>query len=288
MKIYHLALTIILCIFLPLAGFSQTQIMKWQDGKEGCATLTYDDGSLNQFRIALPLMNERGFLATFFINTGYLEGSEYKPTFVGRPIQEIIDESARISTNKNNMYERCSALRYLGPIRKVDAVKDFDEMKVGGIFEDGRHQEAFEIVDKALVALRKSGRTYKVDDAFTYGTGYKITWDDLRQTAEQGHEIGNHTISHPYLPIMDKANILYEVEKCKEDILNHLGSKHSLSIECPYGIEDERVMEYVKSKFPFVRNRLTEPCVAGSSPTRGTPLKPVISTIAGFCIYRIL
>ena len=150
MKIYHRILLIILiniCIYFPQAGLSQTQILKWQDGKEGCATLTYDDGSLNQFRIALPLMNKRGLLATFFINTGYLDGSEYKPTFVGRPIQEIIYESVHITTNKNNLYERCSVLRYLGPIRKVDAVKDFDEMMVGEIFEQGNQEETFDIVD---------------------------------------------------------------------------------------------------------------------------------------------
>jgi len=265
----------IFCIFFSQKGFSQTQILKWQDGKEGCATLTYDDGSLNQFRIALPLMNERGFLATFFINTGSLEGSEYKPTFVGRPIQEIIDESAHITTNKNNLYERCSALRYLGPIRKIDAVKDFDEMNVGEIFEEGKHQEAYVIVDNALSVLRKSEQTYHVDKAFSYSAGgiNKITWDDLQNVAEQGHEIGNHTITHPYLPIMDKANILYEVEKCKEDILNNLGFKHSLSIECPYGIEDERVMEYVKPIYPFLRNRITEPYI--KEILRGDPEEPV-------------
>lgn len=44
-----------LAVLFPAAGFSQTQILKWQDGKEGCVTLTCDDGSENQFRIAVPL-----------------------------------------------------------------------------------------------------------------------------------------------------------------------------------------------------------------------------------------
>ena len=79
-----------LAVLFPADGFSQTEILKWQDGKEGCVTLTYDDGSENQFRIAVPLMNERGFPATFFVNTGDIPGAQYRPTFVGRPIQEII------------------------------------------------------------------------------------------------------------------------------------------------------------------------------------------------------
>ena len=34
----------------------QTEITKWQDGKTGAVSITYDDGSINQFRYALPLM----------------------------------------------------------------------------------------------------------------------------------------------------------------------------------------------------------------------------------------
>lgn len=123
--------------------FSQTEILKWQDGKEGCVTLTYDDGSINQFRIALPLMNEREFLATFFINTGTIPGSKYQPTFVGRPIQEIVRGSETIRTNQNNLFERCSVLRYLSQARKHPEVRDFSEMAVGEYIEEGKHEEDF-------------------------------------------------------------------------------------------------------------------------------------------------
>lgn len=267
----------ILLIFIVFPGniFSQTRILKWQDAKEGCVTLTFDDGSINQFRIALPLMNERGFSATFFINTGNLPGSKYKPTFVGRPIQEIISESKTVLTDASNLYERCSVLRYLGQIRSINEIKDFNDMTIGETFEEGKHKKAFQIVDAAFANLRKSGKEFKVEENFDYRAGedYAITWDDLRVTANQGHEIANHTISHPYLPVMDKANILYEVEKCKADLLINLGVAHTLSIECPYGIEDDRVLEYVNPIYPFVRNRLTDPYI--KEILRGDPGEPV-------------
>ncbi|MFO7934105.1 MAG: hypothetical protein R6U78_08485 [Bacteroidales bacterium] len=31
-----------------------TRILKWKDGKRPAVSLTYDDGSINQFRVALP------------------------------------------------------------------------------------------------------------------------------------------------------------------------------------------------------------------------------------------
>jgi peptidoglycan/xylan/chitin deacetylase (PgdA/CDA1 family) len=247
------------CIFFPQQIFSQTQILKWQDGKEGCVTLTYDDGSANQFRIAVPLMNERGLPATFFINTGNIPDSKYRPTFVGRSIQNIINESAIIRTDKNNLFERCSVLRYLRQVRKYPEAEGFSDITVGEIIEQNKYEEAFSIVDKTLGKLRESGREYKVERIVpSKDAGYELTWQELRTLAKRGYEIANHTISHPYLTVMDKANILYEVEKCKEDILMHLGPRHSYSIECPYGIENARVLDIVNPIYPFVRNGITD------------------------------
>ena len=67
------------------ARIDATQITKWQYGKTGAVSLTYDDGSINQFRIAVPIMDSFNFPATFFIITGEIPGSRYHGTFIGRP-----------------------------------------------------------------------------------------------------------------------------------------------------------------------------------------------------------
>lgn len=89
-----------------------------------------------------------------------------------------------------------------------------------------------------------------------------ITWKELKKFARQGHEFGSHTILHPYLAIMDSANIHYELEKSRLDILNNLGSEHTFSAECPFGTEDERVMEYAYEIYPALRNRMPHPYLA--------------------------
>ena len=272
-KIIFIAVILSLAILFPVAGFSQTQILKWQDGKEGCVTLTYDDGSANQFRFAVPLMNERGLPATFFIITGDIPGAKYQPTFVGRPIREIIRESETVLTDKNNFFERCSALRYLAQVRNVPEVKEFSDAAVGEMIEQGKQEEALALADKLFLRLRESGKEYKVETmAPAAGKGFELTWERLRVLAGQGHEIANHTISHPYLPLLDQANILYEVEKCREDLLTHLGPKHTRSIECPYGIEDARVLALVNPEFPFVRNGITDKFI--KEILRGDPGEP--------------
>jgi Polysaccharide deacetylase len=70
-----------------------TQITKWQYGKTGVVSLTYDDGSINQFRIAVPIMDSFNFPATFFIITGEIPGSRYHGTFIGRPEKDTDEPS---------------------------------------------------------------------------------------------------------------------------------------------------------------------------------------------------
>ncbi|WP_432326079.1 polysaccharide deacetylase family protein [Mucilaginibacter sp. P25] len=79
-----------------------TEITKWQYGKTGAVSLTYDDGSMNQFRKALPVMERLKMPATFFIITGSIPGSKYHGRFIGRPVKEIIKESAIVPTNDQN------------------------------------------------------------------------------------------------------------------------------------------------------------------------------------------
>ena len=66
-----------LLLAAPLcAQSSGSEVTKWQDGKDACVSITYDDSSINQFRVAIPLMNERGLPGTFFIITGDIDGQD--------------------------------------------------------------------------------------------------------------------------------------------------------------------------------------------------------------------
>src|SRR4051812_47968188 len=95
---------------------AQTEITRRQDGKTGAVSLTYDDGSINQFKYALPVMKRLNLPATFYIITGPIPGSKYKGKFIGRPVKDIITETGNVSSNADNYFERASAAKYLGYI----------------------------------------------------------------------------------------------------------------------------------------------------------------------------
>ena len=261
----------------------QTEITKWQDGKLAAVSITFDDSTINQFRIAVPLLNERGLPATFFVITGEIPGSKNHPTFVGRTIMEIIRESETVPTNRQNALERSSMLRYLGEVQRVEVVlKNFKPNGAGSLIEKGE----FAHFDAVLAALRRTGETYAVgskpfvpvrsqEDGRPAAQG-GLTWDELRNVAAQGHEIANHLVSHAHTPGLDEANIRYEAEKAEEDLRAHLGPKHTFSIESAYGIHDARVEKILVPRFPLTRNWVSDEFMDGIF--RGDRRDPVQTT----------
>jgi peptidoglycan/xylan/chitin deacetylase (PgdA/CDA1 family) len=271
MKGLQTALITALLAALPLTAQDVgTVITKWQDGKAAAVSITFDDSTINQFRIALPMLNERGLPSTFFVITGEIPGSEHRPTFVGRPIMDIVRESATIPTSRENAFERSSMLRYLGEVQQIDIVlENFNPNSAAGRVEKGD----FAYFDNVLTLLRNSGQTYAlkaVPPVRSQETGRPpaihpggLTWDEFRRAGRQGHEIGNHLVSHAHTPGLDEANILYEAMKADEDIRAQMGDEHAFSIEASYGIHDPRVERILVPRFPLTRNWVTDPYIDG-------------------------
>jgi peptidoglycan/xylan/chitin deacetylase (PgdA/CDA1 family) len=237
-----------------LAQVGHTEITRWAHGKRAAVSLTWDDGTLNQFRVAVPLMDRFGFPATFFIITGEVAGSRYHGTFVGRPPETIVEETARFPTNAANFFERASAVGYLG----YQGTLEF-HTRAGEVFDEGGDPEkAYRILDDAYARIRAG--------AFPLRPGNEavptaVSWDELAALAKRGYEVASHTVTHPRLAVLDEPNLVYELEKSREEILDRLGARHTFSVECPYGTENDRVLEYALARYPLARNRMPDPFV---------------------------
>lgn len=234
------------------AAIGTTEVTKWKDGKDAAISITFDDATINQFRRAMPILDSLGMKGTFFINTTDIPGSRFLPKLIGRPLRDIVQESARIPTDTGNLFERANAVRFLDI---PDAVEKHNH--IGVLYEDGKVDNALRETDEALATARNRNAYREVRPVLLKGE--LITWDELRRFTANGHEVANHTISHPRLAVLDEANMLYELEKCKEEILHQLGPSQTFSCECPFGTENERVMRYALKIHPALRNRMPEP-----------------------------
>ena len=257
----------------PDGIIGNTEITKWQDGKNGAISITYDDATINQFRQALPIMDTLDMKGTFFINTAHIQDSEIPAKFIGRPIADIIKETANKPTDQSNLFERASALRFTG-------IKDAVEYhnNAGTLYENEKYDEAYKVIDEAYAKVRKEKPEPK--NMSRPSNNNMVTWKEIKEFAARGHEFGSHTISHPRLAVLDEENMLYELEKCKEEIEKQLGAEHTFSDECPFGTENERVMEYAYKVHPALRNRMPEPFLEelnrGSKMTPGTSDKEYV------------
>ena len=253
------------------AAAGTTEITKWQYGKNGAVSLTYDDGSINQFKHALPIMERLRIPATFFVITGGIPGSKYHGKFIGRPVQTIIKESASIPTNDHNFLERCSAGGYLGYKGTITYVT-----RAASAYDNPKHKDrAFKIMDTLYQKVRAGEfqKGYQPCDEVLQEDG--LTWEDLKNYGSRGYEIASHSITHASMPGLDSVNIQYELEKSKEEIRDKMGERYTFSSEVPYGYENERVMKIAYKIYPALRNRMPEPWLKEiDRASRETPGKP--------------
>jgi len=232
----------------------KTEITRWQDGKTTAVSITYDDGSSNQFKTALPIMQRMNLPATFFVITGPIKGSVYPPKFVGRPVKNIIAETATVPTSADNFFERASASLYLGYAGTLPYYNRADEW-----YESGKKEKAYQVMDSLYQAVRHNELKPGKDTSMEMAQEEGLTWNDLKKDAAKGCEIASHTVTHAHLAILDTANMGYELRKSNEEIRRQLGPKYTFSAEVPFGIEDTRVMKYGFPIYPALRNSMPEP-----------------------------
>lgn len=72
-----------------------------------------------------------------------------------------------------------------------------------------------------------------------------LRWDELRELADRGVEIGSHTVSHPHLPRLGDAELDRELRESRERIADEL-RRPCRYFAYPYGDHDARVRDAVR------------------------------------------
>ncbi|MBE1574376.1 polysaccharide deacetylase family protein [Amycolatopsis roodepoortensis] len=79
---------------------------------------------------------------------------------------------------------------------------------------------------------------------FCVGTYAKAHPESLARMAEQGHAIGNHTWSHPFLPELTRPQLIEQIERTGDAIAEASGSKTTL-FRPPYGLCSPEVVGWL-------------------------------------------
>ncbi|MEV5413835.1 polysaccharide deacetylase family protein [Thermopolyspora sp. NPDC052614] len=116
------------------------------------------------------------------------------------------------------------------PAKTVDCAK---VKCIALTFDDGPGQKAGKLLD----ALKK----YKVKATFFLEGQYVKARPELaKRIAKEGHELGNHSYTHPDFTKMDESAIESEITRTQE-LVHKLTGKYPTTLRPPYGLANERV-----------------------------------------------
>lgn len=73
-----------------------------------------------------------------------------------------------------------------------------------------------------------------------------LDWDQVRELAAAGTEIGGHTHTHPQLDQLDDYRLRYETVRCRDIIADELGAA-PVSFAYPFGYSSRRVRHTVRA-----------------------------------------
>lgn len=111
--------------------------------------------------------------------------------------------------------------------------------KIALTFDDGPHPR---ITPKILEILDK----YDVKATFfTVGINVHYYPDTFEAILMHGHEIGNHTYTHPHVSLIDIGTLKDEIEQCEREIYEH-GEYKTKIFRPPEGMIDNGVTALLK------------------------------------------
>ena len=137
--------------------------------------LTFDDGYRNNLLVAAPILKEYGFPATFFVTTGFIDGTH-------RPWWYQL-RTALAASRRPSVMSPAGVTMELGPrAKRIRAMLELErELKN---LDDGKREETLTVLMNALGV-----------DADEYPYPF-MNWSEVKALAEAGFDIGPHTVSH--------------------------------------------------------------------------------------------
>ncbi|MBX5483240.1 MAG: polysaccharide deacetylase family protein [Myxococcaceae bacterium] len=204
--------------------------------KKDLCLITFDDGYRDVYRHGFPILRSLGIPAVMYVPSGYI-GTQRRfqhdrlfhlfLTLQTRRFQPILEALPAASA------ALVDAVAH-GRLRPAEAVDTFLAQHSGGL--------AQRLID-ALSEQLGGGSDVVPQD------GEPMTWDEVRELAANGFEIGAHTVSHTVLPMEEPERAEWEIVESKATIERELGRPCRDFAYCNGWYSDELIRMLIHAGF---------------------------------------
>lgn len=175
------------------------------------ALITFDDGYLDNFELAFPILKAYGAAATFFITTGFLDDRRMA---WWDEICWMIRTSTNDTIPANKFFDQSVSLNDADDPDRSKAADQF--VKVYWTLSPEQTTSYLDL----LAELTGSGRCPSNSETDPW-----MTWDHAREMHSAGMDIAAHTVNHPVLSQLSGEQQSFEIRESKRRVEQEIGSK---------------------------------------------------------------
>ncbi|HSN71603.1 MAG TPA: polysaccharide deacetylase family protein [Steroidobacteraceae bacterium] len=168
--------------------------------------ITFDDGCVDAVEHAVPVLRAAGVPATFFVSTGYM-GTRRLYWF--DEVVHLFSHCSRSTVSLETLGLELS-LPQDRPGRKRAAATVVRSLKLA--------TERVRV--EALAELRAACGGCLPEEVIE--SNRPMDWSELRALADQGMDIGSHSVTHPVLSTLDDSELEFELEESRRRIESEL------------------------------------------------------------------
>lgn len=224
-----------------------------QDNDRPLFSITFDDGWVDNYDYAFPILKEHNVTATIFLVTNAINTGE---------IFWVEDFLYKISAlnNQNSAKDNIIKLQY---ICKKHDLKDYEDKL--SLTELGAYYAEFlktKIRNERNILLMELYECLGLDSKLLQGE--ILTWDQIREMKKYGIKFGSHTHRHEILEYADNDLISEELKVSKNILEDKLGDAITLFCypNARYRQDNSELLRESGYKYGFILGN--KPCESGN------------------------
>lgn len=215
----------------PISMKELIELMQGKDiKKKHPVMVTFDDGFLDNYSNAFPILKELDIPATFFVTTDFID---HQDILWYEKLAYFIKKTSLPNFTIERLSLRLEITSYQGSRQHIytQVVEQLKQLN-----NDVREKILLELFQQEPKVLE-----YMFADK---ALSMPMSWDQIREMQQSGMDVGSHSLSHPVLSNIDLTTLRHELSQSKQRLEKELGVPIR-SIAYPVG-QTESISETVE------------------------------------------